>query len=190
MIIVITGTSKGIGLALANKLSSKGHTVYGFSRNIVNNSNFTSVSVDITDRKQISDAVKSIIQKEKKIDVLVNNAGMGIVGSVEDTKKEEIHRLFNLNFVGCVEIISEILPYMRKYKSGKIINISSIGSEMGLPFRGFYSASKAALDKVTEALRYEIRKWNIQATSVHLGDIKTNIADSRIHTRVSKHYEK
>jgi len=189
MIIIITGTSKGIGYSLANKFSEKGYTVYGFSRNTVNTTNFTNISVDITNRKQISDAIKYIIQKEGKIDVLINNAGMGIVGAIEDTSKEEIHSLFDLNLIGSVEMISEILPYMRNNKFGKIINISSIGSEMGLPFRGFYSASKAALDKITEALRYEVKKWNIQATSIHLGDIKTNIADSRIQTKTSDHYK-
>jgi len=189
MIIVITGTSKGIGYSLANKLSERGYTVYGFSRSTVENTNFKSISVDITDIEQISSAVKSVIQKEGKIDVLINNAGMGIAGAVEDTSKEEIHNLFDLNLIGSVNMISEILPHMRKNKHGKIINISSIGSEMGLPFRGFYSASKAALDKVTEALRYEIRRWNIQATSIHLGDIKTNIANSRIQTKVSDHYK-
>jgi len=190
MVIIITGASKGIGLSTANKLSKKGHKVYGFSRNITTNTNFTSISVDITDKKQISNAIKSIIDKENKIDILINNAGMGIVGSVEDTTKEEIHSLFNLNLIGAVDMISEVLPYMRKQKYGKIINISSIGSEMGLPFRGFYSASKSALDKITEALRYEVKNWNIQATSLHLGDIKTNIADSRIKTKISESYEK
>ena len=114
---------------------------------------------------------------------------MGMVGSVEDSTKEDILRLFNLNLVGSVQMMSAVLPVMRKNKYGKIINISSIGSEMGLPFRGFYSASKSALDKVTEAIRYEVSGWNIQVTALHLGDIKTNIAENRVRTKVSEPYK-
>jgi short-subunit dehydrogenase len=120
--------------------------------------------------------------------VLINNAGMGMVGSVEDTTKEDIHKLFDLNLVGPIQMISAVMPICGK-TFWKIINVSSIGSEMGLPFRGFYSASKSALDKATEALRYEIKNWNVQATSLHLGDIKTNIAESRIKTNVSEAYK-
>ena len=85
--------------------------------------------------------------------------------------------------------MAAVIPVMRQQNFGQIINISSIGSEMGLPFRGFYSASKSALDKVTEAIRYEVEQWNIQICSLHLGDIKTNIADHRIRTAVSSPYE-
>ena len=98
-------------------------------------------------------------------------------------------KLFNLNLIGVVQMMTAVMPKMREQKSGQIINISSIGSEMGLPFRGFYSASKSALDKVTEAMRYEISAWNIELCSLHLGDIKTNIAENRIKTTVSEPYK-
>ena len=113
-----------------------------------------------------------------------------MVGAVEDSTQEEILKLFNLNLVGSVQMMTAVLPTMRENRSGKIINISSIGSEMGLPFRGFYSASKSALDKVTEAIRYEVSPWNIEVCTLHLGDIKTNIAENRVKTKVSEPYQK
>ena len=115
---------------------------------------------------------------------------MGMVGAVEDSTKEDILKLFNLNLVGAVQMMTAVLPAMRDQQSGKIINISSIGSEMGLPFRGFYSASKSALDKVTEAIRYEVSPWNIAVCTLHLGDIKTKIAENRVKTKVSEPYQK
>ncbi|NAW51231.1 SDR family NAD(P)-dependent oxidoreductase [Elizabethkingia argentiflava] len=190
MIIIITGTSKGIGFEIAELLGKKGHIVYGFSRRTVNSSYFTSLSVDVTDKEQIEEAVSMILRKEGRIEVLINNAGMGMVGAVEDTSKQDIQNLFTLNLIGPVQMITAVLPAMREQKLGKIINISSIGSEMGLPFRGFYSASKSALDKVSEALRYEVKNWHVQVTTVHLGDIKTTIAESRIRTKVSQVYKK
>src|SRR5690606_32290900 len=115
---------------------------------------FTTIPTDITDNNQVQAAVSQILEGGQTIDLLINNAGMGMVGAVEDSTKEDIWKLFNLNLVGAVQLMSAVLPTMRTQKSGQIINISSLGSEMGLPFRGFYSASKSALDKVTEAMRY------------------------------------
>lgn len=187
-IIVITGASAGIGFALAEYFGKKGHQVYGLSRKIVESPFFTSLSVDITEKEQIDTAIHQILTQENRIDILVNNAGMGMVGAVEDATKEDITRLFNLNLIGAVQMMSTVLPQMREQKQGQIINISSIGSEMGLPFRGFYSASKSALDKVTEAIRYEVSPWKIEVCSLHLGDIKTNIAENRVKSEVSEPY--
>lgn len=190
MTIIITGSSTGIGFALAEFFGKKGHRVFGLSRKNVNSEFFTSVPTDITDYSQIQNAVSEILKTEQRIDLLINNAGMGMVGSVEDSSAEEILKLFHLNLVGSVQMMKAVLPKMRTQKSGRIINISSIGSEMGLPFRGFYSASKAALDKVTEAIRYEISPWKIQVCALHLGDIKTNIAENRVQSTVSEPYQK
>lgn len=187
--IIITGSSTGIGKTLAEHFASKGHSVYGLSRKPSDSSLFTSIPTDITDRDQVKAAMNQILSKESKIDLLVNNAGMGMVGPVEDATKDDISKLFNLNLTGSVHLISAVLPSMRQRQSGQIINISSIGSEMGLPFRGFYSASKAALDRITEAIRYEVRPWNIEVCTLHLGDIKTSIADSRVKSEVSKPYQ-
>ena len=187
--IIITGTSSGIGFTLAEYFGKKGHYVYGLSRKFVESPHFTSIPTDITQKEQINSAIEQIILKENRIDILINNAGMGMVGAIEDGSKENITKLFDLNLIGSVQMITAVMPKMREQKSGQIINISSIGSEMGLPFRGFYSASKSALDKVTEAMRYEISAWNIELCSLHLGDIKTNIAENRIKTTVSEPYK-
>lgn len=188
-IIVITGTSSGIGFCLAEYLSKKGDKIYGLSRKYTENNLFQCIETNITDENQIKEAIHFILSKEKKIDVLINNAGMGMVGAVEDAEKKEILRLFELNTIGSVQMMQAVLPNMKAQKFGKIINISSIGSEMGLPFRGFYSASKSALDKITEAIRYEVYPWNIQICTLHLGDIKTKIADNRIKSKTSKDYQ-
>lgn len=190
MTIIITGTSTGIGFALAEYFGKKGDQVYGLSRKNTESDFFKTIPTDITDHSQVENAISEIIKKEKRIDLLINNAGMGMVGAVEDSTQEEILKLFNLNLVGAVQMMSGVLPKMREQKSGKIINISSIGSEMGLPFRGFYSASKSALDKVTEAIRYEVSPWKIDVCTLHLGDIKTKIAENRVKTEVSEPYKK
>lgn len=174
---------------LAEYFGKKGHKVYGLSRKFTESEYFKSIPTDITDKGAVRNAISEILKSESKIDVLINNAGMGMVGSVEDATKEDILKLFNLNLVGAVQMMSAVLPIMRENKIGKIINVSSIGSEMGLPFRGFYSASKSALDKVTEAIRYEVYPWNIEVCSLHLGDIKTNIAENRLKTAVSEPYK-
>ncbi len=189
MTIIITGTSAGIGLALAEHFGKLGHTVYGLSRKLTKSDYFTSIPTDITDAEQIAQTMSQIASKHPHIDLLINNAGMGMVGAVEDTRKEDILKLFNLNLVGAVQMMTAVLPSMRAQKKGRIINISSIGSEMGLPFRGFYSASKSALDKVTEAMRYEVSAWNIEVCSLHLGDIATNIADNRVNSVMNAHVD-
>lgn len=188
-VIIITGASSGIGFALAEYFGKKGNKVYGLSRKVVNSDYFVSIPTDITEKEQIDNAISEILKVETRIDVLINNAGMGMVGAVEDSTKEDITKLFNLNLIGAVQMMTAVLPKMREQKAGKIINVSSIGSEMGLPFRGFYSASKSALDKVTEAMRYEVYPWNIHVCSLHLGDIKTNIAENRVKTKVSDAYK-
>ena len=140
MTIIITGTSTGIGFTLAEYFGKKGNKVYGLSRKNVDSQYFKTIPTDITDHLQVQAAISEILKTENRIDVLINNAGMGMVGAVEDSGKNEILQLFNLNLVGSVQMMSAVIPKMRDQKIGKIINISSIGSEMGLPFRGFYSA--------------------------------------------------
>ena len=190
MTIIITGSSGGIGFALAEYFGKKGNQVFGLSRKNVESKYFTTIPTDITNNKEVQNAFEEILKTTDSIDLLINNAGMGMVGAIEDSTQEEILKLFNLNLVGSVQMMTAVLPKMREQKSGKIINISSIGSEMGLPFRGFYSASKSALDKVTEAIRYEVSPWNIEVCSLHLGDIKTKIAENRVKTKISEPYQK
>lgn len=190
MNILITGTSSGVGLELAKYLSSKNHQVIGLSRKNPNSKEFQTIICDITNQEQVKNAFLEIKSHFNTIDVLINNAGAGMVGSIENTQSNEINKLFNLNFIAPIGLLNEVLPLMRKQNYGKVLMISSIGSEMGLPFRGFYSASKSALDKIVEALRYEVSNFNIQVASIHLGDVQTGIAESRIQSNVSSDYKK
>lgn len=188
MVVVITGASSGIGLAIAEYLSSKNYIVYGLSRKIPSTNTFKSLACDVTNLEEVNSSINQIISIEGKIDVLINNAGKGMVGSVEDATEEEILSLFSLNLIGCVNTLKAVMPQYRKQKTGKIINVSSIGSIMGLPFRGYYSASKSALDRITESMRYEISGFGTQACVLHLGDIQSDIAQNRINTKVSAPY--
>jgi short-subunit dehydrogenase len=184
-IILITGASSGIGKAIATYLHAKNYTVYGTSRNPDKlNLPFAMVALDVTDSKTIQTAIDTIIQKEGKIDVLVNNAGKGITGSIEDTPTAEMRDNFNTNFFGVIDVVKAVLPQMRKQESGTVINVTSIAGYMGLPFRGVYSASKGALELVTEALSMEVKSFGIKVVNVAPGDFETNIASGRYHTPV------
>ncbi|MDR1876011.1 MAG: SDR family NAD(P)-dependent oxidoreductase [Flavobacteriaceae bacterium] len=186
--IIITGTSSGVGLALGNYFHEKGYLVFGLSRSIPEKAQFKTIPTDITQKEEVKSAFRQILEQTERIDLLINNAGKGMVGAVEDATQEEILGLFTLNLVAAVNTISETLPVMRKENKGKIINISSIGSVMGLPFRGFYSASKSSLDMVTEALRYELKNTGIEVCTINLGDVQTNIAENRIRSKISEIY--
>ncbi len=184
-VILITGASSGIGKAIATYLHAKNYTVYGTSRNPDKvNVPFNMLALDVTDAKTINSAVSTVIEKEGRIDVLINNAGKGITGSIEDTPTDEMRANFNTNFFGVMDVAKAILPQMRKQKSGTIINVTSIAGYMGLPFRGIYSASKGALELVTEALSMEVKSFGIKVINVAPGDFATNIASGRFHTPV------
>lgn len=177
-VVVITGASSGIGLTTANFFHSKGDVVYGLSRRQLN-AEFNEIKCDITNENEVKLCVEKIIEQEGKIDVVVNNAGMGISGPVETTKIDDARKLFEVNFFGSLNVINAILPYMRKARSGKIINISSVASPLSIPFQSFYSASKAAIDSLTFALRAEVIDFNIKVCSVLPGDTKTSFTQNR-----------
>ena len=184
-VILITGASSGIGKAIATYLHAKNYTVYGTSRNPEKlKLPFSMVALDVTDANTIQTAIDIVIQKEGKIDVLINNAGKGITGAIEDTPTDEMRANFNTNFFGVIDVIKAVLPQMRKQQSGVVINITSIAGYMGLPFRGIYSASKGALELVTEALSMEVKSFGIKMINVAPGDFETNIAAGRYHTPV------
>lgn len=184
-VVLITGASSGIGKAIATHLHSKKYTVYGTSRNPQKvEVPFKMLALDVLDANSIKKTVESIISSEGKIDVLINNAGKGITGAIEDTPTEEIKANFDTNFFGVIDVIKAILPQMRSQKQGLIINITSIAGYMGLPFRGVYSASKGALELVTEALSMEVKNFGIKVINVAPGDFATNIASGRYHTPV------
>lgn len=182
-VILITGGSSGIGKSIGTFLHHKGYTVYGTSRNPsqVKESVFPLLQLDVRDVHSIAQAVSELIQKEGKLDVVINNAGVGITGPLEEIPTQEIKNNFETNFFGPIEVIKAVLPQMRSQKSGLIINITSIAGYMGLPYRSVYSASKGALELITEAIRMEVKPFGIQLTNVAPGDFATNIASGRYH---------
>lgn len=185
-VVLITGGSSGIGKTVGNYLQTRGYTVYGSSRNPENvkDSLFPLVTIDVRNSQTIQQAVQEIINKEGKIDVLINNAGVGITGPVEEIPLDEIQNNFHTNVFGPIEMMKAVLPFMRNQKSGLIINVTSIAGYMGLPFRGIYSASKGALELITESIRMEVKPFNIKVTNVAPGDFATDIAARRFHAPV------
>jgi len=187
-VIFITGASSGIGKSIGEFLHAKGYTVYGTSRNpeTIKDSVFPLVALDVRNAESISMAVAEVIAKAGTIDVLVNNAGVGITGPIEEIPANEIRNNFEINLFGPIEVMKAVLPQMRSQKSGLIINVTSIAGYMGLPYRGIYSASKGALELITEALRMEVKEFGVTITSVAPGDFATNIAAGRYHAPLVK----
>ena len=180
MIVFITGISSGFGLETARLLSQEGHTVYGTVRREVEPlPKVNYLKVDVRDKQAVNEAVRQVVEKEGRIDVLVNNAGMGIGGPLEYATEEEIRLQMDTNFMGLVHCVDAVLPYMRKQGRGRIIALSSIGGLMGLPFQGFYSASKFAIEGYCEALRLETKSFGIQVVVLRPGDFATGFTGSR-----------
>ncbi len=179
-VILITGVSSGLGKHIAGYLAQQDYKVYGTTRRDIDpNPHITILNVDVTDVSSVQRAVDSILQKEGRIDALINNAGMGLSGAIEDYSANEAHREMDTNFYGTFYTIQAVLPAMRKQGSGMIINISSIGGLMGLPFQGFYSASKFAIEGLSEALRMELKQFNIKVVLVNPGDHQTQFTANR-----------
>jgi short-subunit dehydrogenase len=188
-VVLITGASSGIGKSAAEYLSDMGLSVYGTSRlpeKYPIPENYLLLALDINNEESIINIVKKIIEKEKKIDILINNAGVGITGPAEEININAMQKNFNTNFFGPVRLMQEILPYMRINKTGTIINITSIAGYMGLPFRGPYSASKAAMEIFTESIRMEVKRFGINVSTLAPGEYATNIASRRYHSPVNK----
>lgn len=187
-IILITGGSSGIGKAVGEFLQEKGFTVYGTSRNPENvqNSKLKLVALDVRNSNSIKSCIEEVIRLEGRIDVLINNAGVGITGPLEEIPMDEIKNNFDTNLFGPIELMKAVLPSMRAQKSGLIINVTSIAGYMGLPFRSVYSASKGALELITESLRMETKAFGVHITNVAPGDFATDIASRRFHAPVIK----
>lgn len=185
-VVLITGGSSGIGKSIGEFLSTKGFTVYGTSRNPENypDSKFPLLALDVHSEPTIQACVESLLNSEDKIDVLINNAGAGITGPIEELPEAEMKRNFDTNFFGPLRVIKAVMPHMRKQKTGLIINVTSIAGYMGLPYRGIYSASKGALELITEAYRMEVKHFGISMVNVAPGDFATNIAAGRYHAPV------
>ncbi|WP_340198484.1 SDR family oxidoreductase [Ascidiimonas sp. W6] len=183
-VVLITGGSSGLGKATGEYLSSKGFIVYGTSRNpekVKEEFPFYLIKMDVKDSNSIHQGISKVLGEQKRLDVLINNAGMGITGPIEETPLEEIRGVFETNLYGSIEVIKGVLPTMRTQKAGLIINITSIAGYMGLPYRGVYSATKGALELITEALRMEVKDFGVHITNLAPGDFATNIASGRYH---------
>lgn len=186
-IVLVTGGSSGIGQSIGKYLSSKGYKVYGTTRDTSKYPHFKDfelIDLSVNDSQSIDVAVQEVLKRSGRIDVLINNAGMGITGALEETPLSEIDRVMDTNFKGPMRMIAAVLPSMRKQKQGLIINITSVAGYMGLPYRGIYSASKAALEIITETYRMELKAFGIQMCALAPGDFATNIAAGRFHTKV------
>lgn len=173
-IIVVTGASSGIGKCIAQMLSAE-NIVYGLSRRTLDNAAFISLNADINDEKSINSAIEKIFNENGKIDVLVNCAGNGMAGSVEDMTTDDIKYQMQTNFFGTINTIKAVLPYMREQKFGKIISIGSVAARISIPFQSVYSASKAALAAVSNALRLELKDFNIKCTMIETGGHKNQL---------------
>lgn len=178
-VVIITGASSGIGLATAKYLSQKGCNVYAVSRTKVFDKDIKSIQADVTDFEKLKSAYQDIYEIEGRIDVLINNAGMGISGSIEDTDPKDAAYLMDVNFMGVFHSTKAALPLLRAGGQGKIINISSVAGRLSVPFQSFYSSSKAAVNAFSEALHNEVSPYGIQVTSVMPGDIKTGFTKNR-----------
>jgi len=180
-VVLITGASSGIGAACAELLAERGFIVYGSSRNPdFRPTTYHALQMDVRDDQSVDRAVSRVIEEAGSIDALVNNAGCGLAGAVEDTHPQEALRQMDVNFMGAFRVTRAVLPVMRQRRSGVIVNVSSLGGLFGLPFQSFYSASKFALEGFTESLCHEVGSFGIRVALVEPGDVKTGFTGSRV----------
>jgi len=180
----ITGASRGLGLIITKAVLATGDKVIASVRknpeelaSQLNNSNLLTVTLDLTDELQVKTAVNEGISKFGKIDILVNNAGFGILSAVEEATDEQVRNNFNTNVFGTLNVIRAILPFLRKQRSGHIINMSSVGGLTGSPGWGLYNSTKFAIEGLTEALSKELAPLGIFATAVEPGYFRTDFLD-------------
>lgn len=177
-VALITGASSGIGEETAKLLSKAGFIVYGVARRMEKMKHLEAFGVkllemDITNDQSMTDGVNTIIAAEKRIDVLVNNAGYGSFGALEDVPISEAKYQFEVNIFGLARLTQLVLPYMRDQKSGRIVNISSIGGKIGEPHGAWYHATKFAVEGLSDSLRMELKQFGIDVIVIQPGAIKT-----------------
>lgn len=180
MVILITGITSGFGRSMAERLCADGHKVYGTHRKATDFiPGVTYIKADATVEAEVEAAVKQVMDAEGRIDVFINNAGMGIGGPLEFCSLEDAQRQMDVNWMGMVRFLHYVVPVMREQKAGKIICISSIGGLLGLPYQGLYSASKFAIEGYCEALRLELQSFGIKVVVVAPGDFSTGFTAER-----------
>ncbi len=186
-IALVTGASGGIGKAITETLAANGFYVFAAARRMDRLENLRSDSIeplklDVTDPDTIHDAIQQIQSTKGRIDVLVNNAGYGLYGTLEGLQPEQIRRQFDVNVFGLGQMTQAVLPLMRSQQSGTIVNIASIVGKVSLPFAGWYSASKHAVEALSDALRLEVKPFGIKVIVIEPGAIKTEFDDVALET--------
>jgi NAD(P)-dependent dehydrogenase (short-subunit alcohol dehydrogenase family) len=197
-VVLITGASSGMGRVTATYLAENRYRVYAGTREqnpMAKEDNIIPIYLDVTKVESIKSAVKMIIANEGKIDVLVNNAGYGLLATIEEGTDEEIFNQFDVNVFGLIKTTREVLPHMREAKSGVVINISSFLGKMGLPLLAHYNASKYAVEGIVDSLRFEVAPFGIRVHSIQSGLFGTNfvknglVANSRTTSEDSPYKE-
>ena len=178
-VILVTGASSGIGYDAAKTLADRGHRVYAAARRVekmepLKASGVQVMRMDVTDEQSMVEVVNTILQREGRIDVLVNNAGYGFFGAVENVPMEEARRQLEVNVFGLARLCQLVLPAMRSQHSGRIINLSSIAGRMVFLFGGWYHVSKYSVEALSDAMRMELKPYGIQVTMIEPGPIKTD----------------
>ena len=188
-VVLITGASSGIGQACAAHLHRRGYRVYGASRqpqSLGGGTSFEMIQMDVDRDASVEQGIDFILQRQGRLDIVVNNAGFGLAGSIEDTCIKEAESQFETNFFRVLRVCQAVLPILREQRSGYIVNISSLAGLVGIPFQGLYSASKFAVEGLTEALRAEVRPFGIRVVLVEPGDLATNYTAHRRKTLQSQ----
>ena len=178
-VALVTGGSSGIGLAAVTELVKRGVTVYEVSRRDAQIDGATHLKGDVTDADAMREIVEQIVSAEGRLDILLCSAGFGISGAVEFTEQNDAKRQFDVNFFGVDNCVKSVLPVMRKQASGRIVIVSSVAGAIAIPFQTYYSATKAALNAYSSALRNELRPYGVSVTAVMPGDIRTGFTDAR-----------
>jgi len=194
-VVLVTGASSGFGRACAQHLAKKGYWVFGTSRypEIVKSFNTEGwqgkleiIKMDVNRNDSVIKGIALIMEKSGRLDVVINNAGFSITGSIEDTNMIEARSQLETNFFGVHRVCRQVLPIMREQGSGYIINISSLAGLVGIPFQAFYSASKFAVEGFTETLRMEVKPFGIRVVLVEPGDFHTPLTLNRQKTKKSQ----
>lgn len=181
-VIVITGASSGMGKDFALSLLGKGHIVYGLARRVekmqdIVQAGGNAIAMDVTDESQIQAAVDQILKEQDKVDVLINNAGYAVYGTVEEVPIETARRQFEVNIFGLASLTQKIIPFMREKKSGRIINISSMGGKIYTPMGAWYHATKHALEGWSDCLRIELKPFGVDVVIIEPGGIATEFSN-------------
>jgi NAD(P)-dependent dehydrogenase (short-subunit alcohol dehydrogenase family) len=187
-VVLVTGASSGFGQAIAEALHARGYRVYGTTRSVAPTAaghGHTLITMDVDSDESVGSGIAEVMRDAGRIDVLINNAGLGYAGAIEDTTVEEARRQFETNFFGVHRLCRAVLPMMRARRSGRIVNMSSLGGLVSVPFQALYCASKFAVEAYTESLRMEARPFGIRVAMIEPGDFATRFTANRRLTAAS-----